>query len=95
MNKRIALYKTNPARWANDEDKAITYEFDFKGTLVKPGMQFKLKNDRNTYIFICLVHAISLDKTWIECSSLEGFKSARIDKISRILVPKRSYKKRV
>lgn len=93
MNKRQPLYKEKPERWSNNADKIITYDFEFKGMLVKPGMKFKIKNDRNTYTFLCMVHAIAKDLTWIECSSPEGFKSVRVDKISRILVSKRSYNK--
>jgi hypothetical protein len=94
VNKRNALYKEKPERWAADPDKYVSYEFKWKNIEVKPGVQFKLKNDRNIYTFICLVHNTKLDTTWIECSSGEGFKSVRISRVSKVLVPKRSYKRR-
>jgi len=94
MIKRTPLYKENPPRYSHDDDKVVTYEFQFKGKLVTPGMKFKIKNDRTIYTFICLVHALKADSTWVEAMSVNGSKAVRIEKISQIIVPKRSYKKR-
>jgi len=91
-----AIYK-NPAnreRWALDPDKHVSYIFDFKGIEVKPGMQFKIKNERTTFTFICLVHNIKIDTTWIECQTPEGFRAVRPEKITKLVGIKKSYRRK-
>lgn len=82
-------------RWDTDPNKAVSYEFDFKGQLVKPGQKFKLKNDRNVYTFHCLVHNVISGTTWIEATSTEGFHSFRPEKVFKLIGIKRSYAKNV
>lgn len=87
-------YKGSVERWALDENKHVSYEFEFQGQLVTAGMQLKLKNDHATYNFLCLVHDVRLDRTWLELSGPTGFYSKRIDRVSRIVGIKRSYAKK-
>jgi hypothetical protein len=84
--QRSKRYPVNPARWSHDISKTIHYEFTFKGKVVTSGTTLTLKHDRTKYQFICYVHDSRLDRTWIELMSPEGFKSARIDRISRVFV---------
>jgi hypothetical protein len=84
MNKRKRVYTENPPRWSHDENKSVHYEFEFKNRKVTPGMTLTLKYDRTTYKFICYVHDIRLDSTWLELISPEGFKSVRIDRVSKV-----------
>lgn len=87
-------YPEKPERWAGDPDKVISYEFELNGKPVTPGTKFKVKGDRSTYTFVCLVHNIRLDVTWIEAMNECGFKSFRPERITSIVVPKRSYRKK-
>jgi hypothetical protein len=71
-------------RWATDENKTVHYEFEFKNKKVVPGTTLTLKYDRTRYKFVCYVHDIRLDRTWLELISPEGFKSATIDRVSKV-----------
>ena len=71
-------------RWSFDPNKTVHYEFEFKNRKVVPGTTLTLKHDRTRYKFVCYVHNIKLDTTWIELISQEGFKSARIEKVSKV-----------
>lgn len=93
MIKR-SRYKGSLERWALDENKHVSYELEFKGQIIKVGTQLKLKNDHTTYNFLCLVHDIKLDKTWMELSGPTGFYSKTVDRISKIVGIKRSYAKK-
>lgn len=93
MRKRRIGY--NPPRWASDPNKRVTYEFQFKSHLVRPGMQFKLKNDRTIYTFKCLVTDIVTGATWVEAISMMGFKFVRPEKIMSLVGIKKSYRKKV
>jgi hypothetical protein len=86
MTKRKRYADGNPAPWANDPNKTVHYEFKFKGKTVTPGMFLTLKHDRTHYKFVCYVHDTRLDSTWIELVSENGFKSARLDRVSKVLV---------
>ena len=92
---RRSKYKGVTERWGMDPNKTVSYEFTFGKHVVKPGTQVKIKNDRGTYTFLCLVHNTKLDTTWLELTGPEGFKSVRIERISGIVGLKRSYKKKV
>jgi hypothetical protein len=83
--KTARKYPSNPDRWSHDENKHISYEFKFKNTVVTPGMTLTLRHDRTKYRFICLVHDSRLDKTWIELLSDEGYKSARVERVTKVL----------
>lgn len=93
MTRRKATEPT--ARWSKDPNKAVVYSFDFRGIEVKPGMKFRLKNDRNIYTFHCLVTNIRTGAVWIECTSPEGFFSFRPERVFKLEGIKRSYKKNV
>ena len=82
--KASKRYTKNPARWSHDLNKTVHYEFLWKGKSVTPGATLTLKFDRIKYRFLCLVHDVKLDLTWLELISDEGFKSARIDRVSRV-----------
>lgn len=73
----------------------VTYEFEFKGKLVKAGMQIKLKNDYRTYTFNRLVHDSSLGKTWMIISNKAGTYARCISKVVKIVGIKRSYARKV
>lgn len=83
------------ARWAGHPTKHVSYEFEFKGQVVTPGMHIKLKNDHAVYTFTCLVYDDRLDKTWIEVLGPYGFGAKTLDKIASIVGIKRSYKKKL
>lgn len=76
---------TKLERWGLDDNKTVHYEFMFNGRQVLPGTTLTLKYDRTKYKFICLVHNIRLDTTWLELVSPEGYKSVRIDRVSKVL----------
>lgn len=82
-------------RWGHDPNKTVTYEFEFKGHVVKAGTQLKLKNDRTTYTFLCLVHDSRLDKTWLELIGPCGFHFKTIDRVMSVAGIKRSYRKKL
>lgn len=82
MNKKTAGAAVE--RWAHDLNKTVHYEFEFKNRTVTPGMTLTLKYDRTKYKFVCYVHDIKLDSTWLELISPEGFKSVRIDRVSKV-----------
>lgn len=91
---RRKTVKRDVSRWAEDPDKAVSYEFQFNGHPVKPGQKFKLKNDRLVYTFHCLVHNIKTGTSWVECVSDEGYHSFRPEKVFKLVGIKRSYTKR-
>lgn len=95
MKKRGQLYQENPERWSQDSNKCVTYEVMFKGYIMKPGTQFRIKDDRNIYTFLCLVSKLDNGSAWIEATSIEGFKSIRPEKITGIVGLKKSYVKKV
>lgn len=84
----MKLTKREPGRkverWELDENKTVHYEFEFKNRKVLPGTTLTLKYDRTRYKFICYVHDRRLDSTWLELISPEGFKSVRIDRVSKV-----------
>lgn len=82
--KRTKVYDGPQARWAHDSNKTVHYEFTFKNRPVTPGTILTLKHDRTKYKFVCYVHDSRLDSTWLELISPEGFKSARLDRVSRV-----------
>lgn len=84
MTRRVHRNSGPIERWAYDDDKTVHYEFEFKNRKVVPGTTLTLKHDRTRYKFICYVHNIKLDTTWLELVSPEGFKSVRIDKVSKV-----------
>ena len=71
-------------RWERCKDKTVHYEFEFKNRTVLPGTTLTLKYDKTRYKFVCYVHDIKLDKTWLELISPEGFKSVTMDKVSKV-----------
>lgn len=78
-------FKGGPeSRWSHDTNKTVHYEFEFKKRTVTPGTTLTLKYDRTRYKFVCYVHDIRLDKTWLELISPEGFKSVTMDKVSKV-----------
>lgn len=99
MKKTIV--KVDATRWAKDESKTLVYELQFKNGLIVPGTKFKLKHDRSIYTFHCLVHCkrivdgVEIISSWVECMSAEGYKSVRPERISKVMAPKRSYKRNV
>lgn len=89
-------------RWSDSPNKEVVYELLFKKELMKPGTQFKIKNDRTVYTFHCLVHNKTIDEngqevisTWIECMSNKGYRSIRPERIMKVITAKRSYKNNV
>ncbi len=83
MNKKTAGLPVG--RWSHDVNKSVYYEFEFKNRTVTPGTTLTLKYDRTKYKFVCYVHDARLDSTWLELISPEGFKSVRIDRVSKVI----------
>lgn len=83
--KRSKRYPTNPARWAHDENKTVLYEFTWRNKIVPAGTVIKLRHDRLSYRFVCLVHDNRLGVSWIELTSPEGYKSVRLERVSQVL----------
>lgn len=94
-------YPYSTDRWGIDPNKTVVYELQFKKDLLTPGSKFKVKYDRSTYIFNCLVHlkkivdGVETVVTWIECMNANGYKSIRPENIVKVVKPKRSYRKNV
>lgn len=86
------LYKENPPRWSARPDFIVCYEFEFKGRMVHPGMKFRIKNERTIFVFQCIVTNTE-GTTWIEAISPEGYRSVRLERISRIEGKKSRLKK--
>ncbi len=86
MNPRKPTKVISKEPWANDPNKTVHYEFLWKKRTVTPGTIIKLKNDRTQYRFICYVHDIRLNSTWVELMSNKGYRAVRIEKISNVLV---------
>lgn len=86
--KRIKRTESNfnRTRWSQDPNKTVHYEFQYGKRTVTPGTVIKLKHDRTQYRFICYVYDARLNSTWVELLSVNGYKSARIENISKVLV---------
>lgn len=91
----MKLYKENPPRWGARPEMAVTYEFEFRGVTVKPGMKFKMKNDRTIFTFTCLVTNMKTQDTWIEAMTSEGFRSIRPEKVYKLIGIKKSRLKKI
>lgn len=95
MRKKEQLYDKKPERWSNDPNKVVTYELEFNGFIMKPGTKFKVKGEHTIFIFTCLVHNITKDVTWVDCLEEKGaFRAFYPSKISKVIMPKRSYRRK-
>jgi hypothetical protein len=83
-------YKDNPNVY-------VVYELQFNKDLMVPGTKFKIKYDRDIYIFQRLAHHIPNDNTWVDAiSSTRGsWHSVRIDSIKGVVKAKKSRRKKV
>jgi len=92
MTRKKRLYDSDyKGRHGANSDIHVLYDMEFNGHLVIPGTKFKIKHDRNTYLFQCLAHNIRLDVTWVEAMCVETgeFRSFRVDKIYSLVLPKK------
>lgn len=95
MKKKNVLYDEPQERWSRDPNKFVSYELEFNGQVMEPGTKFKIKGEHTVLVFTCLVHHIVKDVTWVECQEQGGgYRSVYPSKISRVLAPKRSYRKK-
>jgi hypothetical protein len=95
MKNKTKLYDSSPERWSTDPNKAVFYELEFRGFMMKPGTKFKIKGEHTIFIFACLVHNISKDVTWVECQEEKGgFRSFYPSKIAKVIAPKVSYRRK-
>lgn len=80
-----------------NQDIYVYFELPFNKDTIVPGTILKIKNTRGTFRYLRHAHNAKLDTTWIDVVSVQRFSyhSFHIDKIKRIIKPKRSYKKRV
>ena len=74
----------------------INYELPFGKDIIKPGDKIKFKNDRDTYIFQRACSHLVTGNDWIDCLSInkKSFQSMRMEKLKRVIRPKRSRAKR-
>jgi|SRR6478735_6211717 len=97
MTKRKAFKgeKADPYS-ASQSQIVLYYEMPFKSDIIKPGDKIKIKNVRGQFVFKCLVHNLSLNKQWVDCMTDTGFcRSFYVDRVSAVVRPKRSRRKRV
>jgi hypothetical protein len=74
----------------------VTFELPFGKDLIKAGDKIRIKNDRTTYtVQHFAYHGVS-EKMWVDCTSDKGgsFHSFYIDRISRVIRPKKKRKKK-
>jgi hypothetical protein len=83
--------------YQNNDNVYVEYELAFKGDVLKPGDKFKIKFDRDVYIFLRLAHHIKNDTTWVDAmsDSRGSWHSIRIETIQKIIRPKKLRKKKV
>jgi hypothetical protein len=91
---RRTAYKGDTTRWALDPNKQVSYEFQFQGGIVTPGMELRIRDDRAVYKFLCLVYDSKLDKTWLELSCVMGFRAKTIDKVTKVIGLKKTKRKK-
>lgn len=44
---------------------ALQYDFDYKGSLVRPGSFIRLKSRRKAVLYECILHNMTTDKTFM------------------------------
>jgi len=97
MTRTKRLYDEIPERYGDNEHISLQYHFDFKGKEITPGTKLKIKGEYgDTFVFQQLAHNSKLDSTWIDCMStkLGVFRSFRVDRVSSVVVEKRSRAKK-
>ncbi len=95
LTKRKAI-KVTKLRHGFNTDIAIFWELEFGKDVLVPGTKFKIKNDRNIYIFDCFAHNTKLDISWVDARCVETgeFRSFRVDKIKSVVKNKSSRAKK-
>lgn len=69
----------------------IYYELKFNDDIIKPGTLLKMKNRRYAHTYLCHVHFLEDDKTFVVTKDDRGqLRSFHISKIDRIVKLKRS-----
>lgn len=62
----------NPNSWYEDayrdvEHRYVQWELVFGPDVIRPGTKIKIKQNRGTFLFRCLVHNSKQDISWIDC----------------------------
>lgn len=80
----------------HNENITVSYEYQFKNHLMKPGDLFKARYQRGSFKFIKVVNNAEKNVTWIDC--LDGksgeFRSFYTDNIKSVVLPPKPRKKR-
>jgi hypothetical protein len=72
----------------------VSYEYQFKKDLIVPGTKLKIKGERGEFTFQRMVYHKEKDVTWIDCFSMTGYRSFYIDRLNRVIKPKKFRKKK-
>jgi hypothetical protein len=55
-----------------EEDRFLQFEFELNGKLVTPGERIKVRGERKSFMFCCIVISLKEDTSWIECIGEKG-----------------------
>lgn len=72
----------------------ISYEYQYGRDLIKPGMKIKIKQEHGEFVFQRVVHHKEKDVMWIDCYSRSGYRAFYIDRLKKVVKPKRKYEKK-
>ena len=82
--------------WSTHEHIHATFEIEFGKDIIKPGTIIKIKNERGTFKFRCLVHNSHLDVSWIDCfdTTTQQYRAFDVHRLKGIVKPKKSRRKK-
>jgi hypothetical protein len=71
----------------------ISYEYQFKKDLIVPGTKLKIKGERGEFTFQRVVYHKEKNVTWIDCFSPTGYRAFYVERLNRVVKPKKFRKK--
>lgn len=94
--KKLSSSEERPA-YAVNPDISVFYELKFGKDTIHPGDMLKFKDVRGSFRFIQLAHNSKLDRTWIDCFSVETgeYRAFYVDKLKGIVHAKKSIRKKM
>jgi hypothetical protein len=69
---------------------ALQYDFDYKGSLVRPGSFIRLKSRRKAVLYECILHNMDTDRTFLVVTMDSERRLIPISWMRGLVTPKRS-----